>query len=184
MDDTLVGKEEYSPVLARLSYVLKEAEIRSAVRTAYIRRSLNLKIVQSAALVIILAMYIQAVVVEPAYTVGIVMSVLCAVILAAVWLMPLIQAKAAAERAVSGRFSYELAFYDKAIVIEESERSAGRVLYDETHLIDTRDFFILITAGGKGLYCIPKRAVEEKDLARITDHLRSRCEKVTVCGKR
>ncbi len=97
---------EFSPVLARLSYTLKETEVRAAVRTAYIMRALTLRLVQSAALIIILAMYIQAVTVEPSYTIGIMMTVVSAGVLAAVWLMPLDQAKAAADRAVNGRFSY------------------------------------------------------------------------------
>lgn len=170
---------EFSPVLARLSYTLTEQEIRSAVRTAYIMRGLTLRLVQSAALGIILAMYIQAIVVEPSYTIGILMTVVSAGVLAAVWLMPLLQAKSAADRAVNGRFSYELALYDKAIVVQESERSASRVLYDDTHLIDTADFFILLVGNGKGLYCIPKHAVAEDDLSLVGQHLHSRCEKVT-----
>ncbi len=170
---------EFSPVLARLSYTLTEEEIRLAVRTAYMMRALTLRLVQSVALGIILAMYIQAVVVEPSYTIGIIMTVVSAGVLAAVWLLPLAQAKAAADRAVNGRFSYELALYDKAIVVQESERSASRVLYDDTHLIDTADFFILLADRGRGLYCIPKHAVAEDDLTLVAQHLHSRCEKVT-----
>lgn len=168
---------DQSPIFARLSYVLREEEIRASIRTAYIRRSLVLKLVQSAALAIILAMYLQAVMVEPGYTVGVVMAVVSACILAAVWVVPLIQANASANRAVQGRFSYEMSFYDKAILIEESERSGVSILYDDTHLIDTREFFILLTGNGRGLYCIPKRAVE--DITAITEHLYKRCEKVT-----
>lgn len=170
---------EFSPVLARLSYTLSETEIRTAVRTAYYLRALTLRLVQSAALIIILAMYIQAVMVEPTYTIGILMAVVSAGILITVWLMPMLQAKSAADRAAKRRFAYDLALYDKAIVVQESERSASRVLYDDTHLIDTADFFILLCDRGRGLYCIPKHAVEEEELTLVTTHLHSRCEKVT-----
>ncbi len=64
-------------------------------------------------------------------------------------------------------------------MVQESERSASRVLYDDTHLIDTADFFILLADRGRGLYCIPKHAVNEEDMALVTNHLHSRCEKVT-----
>ncbi|MFA9379528.1 MAG: YcxB family protein [Acetanaerobacterium sp.] len=180
MDETReLQKGDFSPALVRASYTLSEAEIRSAVKTTYIRRSLVIRIVQSAALIIIFLMYLQAVIVEPSYTTGVVMAVISLLVLAAVWAVPLFQANASTKRSVNDRFAYELEFYDKAIVVQESERSASRVAYEDSHLLDSRDFFILLVSRGTGLYCVPKRVLNEEEQETLAKHLYKRCAKAT-----
>lgn len=175
-----VVKNESCPVIARVSFTLGEQEALSAIKTACLRRGLGIRVAQTAALAVILAMYLQAVVIEPGYTLGFVMAAVCIAVLAAVWIAPLLQARRMAERALRERYSYSLAFYDIAMVVEESERSASRVPYDQSRLLDTPEFFILLGAGGRSLYCIPKRAVSKDELQPLSNHLHQRCEKATV----
>ncbi len=159
-----------------VSYTLEAKEISEAVKLVHLRRGMVMRVAQSAALVIILLMYVQAVYVEPAYTTGYVMAAVAAAALTLVWTVPLIQSRGAAKKAAERPYRYEIEFHDLGLLVKESDASASRTVYSETDFYESPALLLLVS-GKNSLYCVPKRVLEPEEEQRLVRLLTARCAK-------
>ncbi|SDO07348.1 YcxB family protein [Acetanaerobacterium elongatum] len=157
------NEEQFQPLY--IKFTLNPHEIYAAVKTAQFRRNRVLRMVQTVLLAIVFFLYIQAVWVDPTYVTGIILSILSLFVLAAVWLVPLFQARGAFKQASGQALDFEMEFDDADYSVTESMGESS-LYYHETQAVETDALILLIVRRSK-LFCIPKRAVEEQTLQEI-----------------
>ncbi len=158
--DELIQQPNSQPLF--ISYTLTPQEVYGAVKTAQYRRNLLTRLIQTAVLLLIFAMYLQAVVSDPTYVMGIMLCILSLFVMGAVWLVPMIQARGAFKKASDMPLRYEIEFNEDTYSVNEVQ-GENELRYAETEAVETAALILLIVRKTK-LFCIPKRAIEEQEL--------------------
>lgn len=174
MDEIIRTENEQQPQPLYIKFTLNPREIYAAVKTAQFRRNRLLRMAQTVLLGIVFVLYLQAVWVDPTYVTGIMLSILSLFVLAAVWLVPLFQARSAFKQAADQSLDYEMEFDDADYTVTEA-RGENTLYYHETQAVETDALILLIVRRTK-LFCIPKRAVEEQALKDIKALLKARLD--------
>ena len=134
-----------------------------------------LRLVETGLLAAITVMYLVSYLRNLSYTMGLVLAIICLVILAAIWIVPHLEARATASTYAANTKCFSICMSEYGIFADNEGLCTFFPIDDDMLVYETKKYFNLMIENRR-LYVVPKSSLSEEDIRYLTGLFSSKVE--------